>query len=604
MVQVLSRWTCAAGSLLACVGIDERNPSVAAPVTANGAPGKTSTSVGAADQTTTSAGAAAPSRNADARAQSEGAAGNGMQDPSAGAADPVAPGLLTASATLNNFGRVEAVVGSASFNWVISNAGTVPTGRLSLSEPDTAPFHAQSNCPESLPPGGSCTIVVSFSPASGGSFVGSIQFGQANQMLSLAVAGFGQYRLTVQLIGQGDVSASPAGTLTCSADSCTGLFDPGTLIVSARTQNGSGSIFTGWSAPDCGASDDCAVVFNASTSLEATFQGLSNNLMFVTSSTYSTDVGGLAAMDAECNRVASAAGINSAAGNDFIAGASDSKRSLRQRLGTARGWVRRDGLPIGDTLAGIFDQSQVLYSPILTEHGRPEAEVLLALTGTDATGNASPNNCNDWTSIDTGVRFSAGLPGGSPHSWMSQSFGSLPCGSQWFALYCMGVSRSAPISMPVQSGKRMWLTRDSYIPGSMTPDAFCQSQQPAGVTQAVAFVAYTNRPADAQLDPSALYVRTDGAVVGTGSDIAAMKVLAGPWLANDGSVGGATKGVWGGAEHPTLVADPTYNCNDWTSADSSVNGWIGDIDTSSSRFFYTTYTTCSDNLRALRCVEP
>jgi hypothetical protein len=635
MMRVLSSWACAAGSMLACAGIDERNPSVATQVSADGGAGNTSSNAGA-EQTTTnagdalqsgakvsgsagssssgtanSAGAEAPSSDAASDARSGGAAGNGigngmgsgMQSPSSGAPDP-APSLLMASAAAFDFGGLEAAIGSASFSWVISNAGPAPSGTLSLSTSDTAPFQAQSSCPNTLPPGGSCTIAVSFSPASAGTFASNIQFGQANQMLSLAVTGLGRYRLTVQRIGEGDVS-EPSNALTCSSDSCTGLFDPGTVSVSARTQNGSGSIFTGWSSPDCAASDDCLVTLNASVSLTATFQTLSNNLIFVTSSTYPTNLGGLAAMDAECNRVASAAGINGAAGTDFIAGASDSQRSLRQRLGTARGWVRRDGLPIGDTLEEIFDQSQMLYSPILTEHGRPSADALLALTGTDPTGNASPDTCKDWTSLDSGVSFSAGLPGGSPRNWMSQSFGSLSCGGQSFALYCMGISRSAAISVPAQSGKRMWLTHAPYIPGSMTPDAFCQSQRPAGVAQAVAFVAYTNRPAAAQLDPSALYVRTDGAVVGTGSDIAALKILAGPWLTNDGSVGGASDAVWGGAEDPNVLADPTYNCNDWTSADGSGNGWVGDIDASSPRFFYTSaYTSCSNNLRAMRCVEP
>ncbi|MEO8185194.1 MAG: hypothetical protein ABI895_40830, partial [Deltaproteobacteria bacterium] len=532
-----------------------------------------------------------------------GSAGTTRTPPASGSSTPgtsalPAPtGMLSSNGGSFDFGGLEVAVGSSSFTWRISNVGDVPTGALALLPDVSEAFRAQSGCPVSLPAGGSCSIEVSFAPTAGGNVAGSIQFGQVNQVVSLALTGSGRYRLDVQRGGRGEVTASG---LTCTATLCTGLFDPGRLTLSARTQNGSGSFFTGWSAPECTVNDDCGLDLDRSRSITATFQELTSNLIFVTSSTYPTNVGGLAALDAECNRLASAAGINSAAGNDFIAAVSDNSTSLRQRLAGARGWVRRDGLPFGDSIAALFDQFQVLYSPWLTEHGALNSNPLM--TGTDQAGASTPENCNNWTSLDASVLWRSGRPEGGPRSAIS--WGNLPCGMERASVYCMGTSHSSPVALTPASGKRIWLTTDSYTPGSMTPDEFCQSTRPAGVARGVAFVAYTTRPAAAVLDPEALYVRVDGALVGTGAEIAATKILAGPWLSEDGTVEGVSGGVWGGAPTPQDLADPAYNCNDWQSASNSANGDTGEIDVSSGLFFYEfAYSFCSDP-REVRCVEP
>jgi hypothetical protein len=83
-----------------------------------------------------------------------------------------------------------------------------------------------------------------------------------------------------------------------------------------------------------------------------------------------------------------------------------------------------------------------------------------------------------------------------------------------------------------------------------------------------------------------------------------MKILAGPWLTNDGTVDAPGASVWGGAPTPNDFADPAYNCQDWTVGDSSGNGQVGDIDVSNERFFNTYgYGSCAD-ARQLHCVEP
>ena len=69
------------------------------------------------------------------------------------------------------------------------------------------------------------------------------------------------------------------------------------------------------------------------------------NLVFVTSTTYRGDLGGLQAADARCRERARAANLR----GTFVALLSSSTVDARTRLGTARGWVRTDGRPFADT---------------------------------------------------------------------------------------------------------------------------------------------------------------------------------------------------------------------------------------------------------------
>jgi hypothetical protein len=589
IVARVSIWRCGAlsGLALAACGVDDRQPG-----TLEGPPQGTDTEQGDA----LGQRGPLPEGSLSAEDPMDPAAAN---ESGASPSSSSAPGgSLEANVNRHDFGTLEVGVDAGSFTWVISNTAAVPTGTLSLLGPVADPYVVQNGCPAVLPPGGSCNIDVSFAPTSGGLAAGYIQFGQSGQRLGLALSGTGLYRLDLQRVGSGSMTEA-SNRLTCTDDACTGLLEPGTVTLSARTENGSGSFFTGWSLPECAANDDCVFELDGSKSITATFQELSNNLIFVTSSIYPTNLG-LAALDTECNRVASAAGINGAAGDDFIAAVSSSSTSLRERLGNARGWVRRDGLPVADTLDAIFGEFRMLYSPSLTEHGRTSTE--LVMTGSDQTGASVPENCNDWTSLDSTETFRSGNPQGSPRTWMW--FTTLECGVELQPLYCMGIRRSAPVTLGATAGKRIWLTQSGYIPGSMTPDAFCQSQRPAGVSEGLALVGYTTRPAAAVLDPNALYVRPDGAVVGTGADIAAMRVVAGPWLSNDGTNDSASPNVWAGAGTPNELADPNFNCNDWTTTGS--NGYVGDTDQSSERFFYTNaYTSCAQQPQpVLRCVEP
>jgi hypothetical protein len=519
------------------------------------------------------------------------------------------PGVLSTSSSAVDFGSVEVNTTSLTFTWTIINANDVGTGPLTL-DPALAPFAiAENGCTEPLGPNGTCAITVSFAPTLPGPFSGNLQLGDGTQSVSLSLTGEGAYRLIIDRIGTGELS-SDVGELECSGSSCTGMFSTPAVSVTARTSNGSGFFFSGWSLEDCQASQRCSLDLTQIRRVAATFLPLTNNLIFTSSSSYPPTLGGLAAYDAECNQLASAAGINDTGGNAFIAAMSDSANSLRQRLGTARGWVRMDGNPFADTAAGLFDQLGVIYPVHFDETGvlLPSlANYLFAglntWTGTLLDGSSSANNCNDWTTASAAVNVQIGRVAGGPRGWIDVIATGCDTGQQH--LLCMGRARSAPTVPPRATGRQMW-TVFSYTPGTgMTPDQKCQSERPPGVAAAAAFVAYSDRPAAAVLSPDVTYVRPDGAVVGLGRALASFRALSIPWLRADGTFIDDFNFlfVWTGASTPDEIApDPNANCDDWRNGTASFSAAAGDYGEGTQRWFATQRLACSGSF-GLYCVE-
>jgi hypothetical protein len=222
------------------------------------------------------------------------------------------------------------------------------------------------------------------------------------------------------------------------------------------------------------------------------------------------------------------------------------------------------------------------------------------LTGTNSDGSASTATCNDWTSA-VGPDVMIGRAGGGPRSWLSEF--PVPCETVGLQrVVCMGRTSTAPVVVPRFTGKQIWVVHD-YVPGSMTPDQKCQSDRPAGVARAAAFISYGNRPAAAVLDPAATYVRPDGALVGSGADLARPIVRAAPWLDARAAFDPISFLMWTGAFSPELVSDPGESCNDWRSGDVGVRGLTGDYGTGSPRWFCTLGLGSCDTPGGIYCVE-
>lgn len=512
------------------------------------------------------------------------------------------PGELSGGVASFDFAPTEVGVSQEAFRWVITNDSATGTAPLALSQTSGSPFTVASGCAAGLPAGGSCAVVVVFTPAVAGIFSDFLLLSDGEREVSLSLSGAGHYRLTVDRSGEGEISAVNGG-LTCAGTSCTGLFAPGTSVeLSARTENGSSSYFSQWAPGTCGPRRQCSFQMDQSRRVVADFRPADPNLVFVTSQTYPGNLGGLSAYDAECNRVASAAGLNNAAGDGFIAALSDANVSLRQRLGSARGWLRLDGRVFADTVDDLFalrvrhpidfDELGGALNPGTLTRGVPTI-----WTGTNVNGT-SGSTCNSWTSQSAQDLALAGRGTGGGAVWLS--IASFDCASS-LRLACMGTTRAAPAELPVVSGKRIWASTN-YVPGSMTPDAKCQSELPAGVANGVAFIGYSNRAAAAVIDEDLNYVRPDGVLVGTGLALLDMNVFAGPWIQADGTARNYTGAVRTGGETPREVA--IYTCDDWQSNGTDVLGGVGDYGVSDLRFFFTFQAPACNFGFPIYCVEP
>jgi len=161
--------------------------------------------------------------------------------------------------------------------------------------------------------------------------------------------------VTVTGGGIGTVTSFPAG-IQCGA-TCSAAFAASPVTLSARTTNGSDSRFAGWGGSCSGVVRDCTVALTSSTTVTARFEPIDHNLVFISSvDTYTSGLGSAVAYDGQCSQLATAAGINNATGDAFIAWVSDSHSSALSRLGTARGFMRMDGEPVADDPAAMLAQ--------------------------------------------------------------------------------------------------------------------------------------------------------------------------------------------------------------------------------------------------------
>ena len=290
--------------------------------------------------------------------------------------------------------------------------------------------------------------------------------------------------------------------------------------------------------------------------MTATFSPLINNLIFVTHDTFATTLGGVAAYDAKCNAAASAVGLNNLAGSGYIAYLSSPSSLASTRLGSARGWVRLDGRPFADTQSSLLNGQ--VFNPIhFADFGQVDSGVFV-MTGTSF--GQLGNSCSGWTSA-SGVGL-GGDPQAGP-SW-SDLFGDQLCSAAGH-LICVGISKTTPVAAVVTSGRQIWHTNTPYIiGGGLTPDQKCQSERPAGVTSAVAFIDYAAKSAASLLSPNQNYVRPDGTLVGTGAQLSSNSYLeSGIWQSAAGTYEFAS--VWSGGNYPDTVGSLT-TCADWTSS--------------------------------------
>ncbi len=459
--------------------------------------------------------------------------------------------------------------------------------------------------------GGATTAVASGGVAAGGAATGGVAptGGQASTGGTTAVAATGgaatggaatggtsavtRYTLTVSFAGSGPgtVVIQPGNTTCTTPTQCTATFDSGTAVsLTAKPINvgaAVSSILSGWTgacAPN-GPNRVCSLTINGATSTTARFDTLTANLAFVTSTTFLGNLGGAAAYQTQCNTLATAAGINNATNDAYIAWMAASNYAPATLLGSTRGWVRADLLPWIDNMATALSTGAVYYPVAYDENGQR----VIANTLSGMAGNASlytGYNCNDWT--DSTLNTSHGSTHAGGKGWTSNNVGISSCGIA-SRVICVMKGANTPVTMTAAAGKRIYLTKTGWVPsgGLAGADAKCMTDAPSSVAAAKAVLVASTRALSDVLGATTVYVRPDGVKVGTGTEIigamnngyAAATIEAAVTQDGGGNyVNTATaQELWTGLSY--VGSSDKDTCRDWTSAASTDSGTAGGVAT-------------------------
>lgn len=325
------------------------------------------------------------------------------------------------------------------------------------------------------------------------------------------------------------------------------------------------------------------------------------NVVFVTSTTQTANLGGLAGADAICQNRANAAGLT----GTFRAWLSSSTVNALSRMGSARGFVRRDGAPLADTLESLTT-SRALLNAINYDENNVAVDSTLAWTGTSVAGVFSGNgSCSDWTST-TGSATS-GNPQAGPGMWTNYGTGSCATPQR---LYCFQIDLNSPLTVAPPTGRLIFVYSTTFnitAGGIDAADAACASNAlNAGLAGTFkALLATSTATAVSRLDNAVVnYQRPDGVVVGTKADLGGTTGLkSGIWQQADGTYPSTSNiGIWTGSSDPTQVGTATTTCSNWTSS-SSGTAIIGTAGFVAGQWWNSGTAACNSTFPRLYCVQ-
>lgn len=286
------------------------------------------------------------------------------------------------------------------------------------------------------------------------------------------------------------------------------------------------------------------------------------NIAFVTSSTYTVnELGGLAGADERCQALANAAGL---APNTYVAWLSSVAEPAVVRLGTARGWIRRDGKPFVDTVADLITGR--LFHPLRIDETGADTTQQTVATATEPTGTLDPQDCSGLMG-GTLERIATGVSDATRDRWTHNGSMEAQCDAQ-VRLYCFGIDRHAPV-VPVPAARRLAFVSTPWQPsgGRVAADAVCAvDAAAAGLSGTfVALLAISGESAGARLPTNGLpWSRVDGIpLAATTEEVIAGRIDASLNLTADGVHLGDTL-AWTGITGSTLLSAAANNCFDWT----------------------------------------
>ena len=408
-----------------------------------------------------------------------------------------------------------------------------------------------------------------------------------------------QYTVTAALAGTGlgTVTSSPAG-VSCPS-TCARPFDYGSTVTLTATPTAGGHSFTGWGG-GCSGTGTCTLTIAGDVTVTASFAPPAN-IAFITSTTHTGNLGGLAGADAICQARASAAGLP----GTYKAWLSASTASARTRLGAATGWVRTDGKPFANGLADLT-AGRILYPLVLDERGASVAGVT-AWTATTGTGNLTSTACSDWTDgTSTAVTATIGFSDYGTSGWTQNGGGT--CASTQH-LYCLGTSWTATATPPAATGvRRAFVTDGAWIPsgGLAGADALCTSEATAAGLPGTyrALLATSTATAASRFSiTGGPWARVDDVVLAPtaagflGTAAGAPPVFWQAPLNVSASRQYRFDRAWAGA--PTLASNGNgTSCGNWTTAASTAWGDVGITASSRTATAFANYTTLGSGITA------
>jgi uncharacterized repeat protein (TIGR02543 family) len=415
------------------------------------------------------------------------------------------------------------------------------------------------------------------------------------------------FNLTVQKsgTGAGTVTSSPGG-INCGA-TCVSSFNYNTAVALTAAAS-AGSSFTSWSGCASTNGTTCNVTMTQARTATATFTAIPANYVFVTSTSHTGALGGLAGADQICQQRASAAGLS----GTYRAWLSTTTVNASSRLGAASGWIRRDGRPVVNTVADLTS-GHLFYPPRLDELGNDVGNATaFTATSSNGTRNTAYTTCSDWTSAASALT-AFGEP--NANSSIFTGFGAANC-STTRRLYCFGIDNKAAVSPAAVTARRAFMTSGYFIPGGgiAAADAMCASDaSAAGLTGTFkALLATTTGSAISRFSTASgtlPWKRLDNTLMAaTAAALAsptATSLLASPNSNAANNTWYGNNGLWSGASNLTTVGTAATTCMNWTSAASTSTGTGGRAGFSlyEDLLAFDPSATCNATTKRLMCLE-
>ncbi len=144
--------------------------------------------------------------------------------------------------------------------------------------------------------------------------------------------------------------------------------------------------------------------------------GLGNHVLFVTSTTYTGNLGGLSGADAKCNARATAGGLT----GNYKALVSTSTTNAKDRVTITSAVVQKDGTTVATGSADFWDGPSV--KPSITESGTPKSSAR-PWTGSNNVGvYVSGKTCADWTDGVSSSFANQGYTDTTSNFWFGGSY--------------------------------------------------------------------------------------------------------------------------------------------------------------------------------------